>query len=100
MNSVEPQKPKYDWVQTFPNKEKDFVGWDGDIMFGRVYKHHLGLWWWFLNGLGLGSADGQEDSARRAILKLEAEYDRVKALLIEEGRFEKIPRRPRDKAGF
>lgn len=100
MTAAEPQKPKYDWVQTFANKEKDFTGWDENIMFGRVYKHHLGLWWWFLNGDGLGSADGHEDSARKAILNLEAEYDRIKALLIADGRFDKIPRRPRDKQGF
>lgn len=94
-DSPDPRKPRYEWVPTFPDKELDWVGWDGDVRFGRVYKHHLGGWWWFLNGQGLGSANGENDTARQAILLLEQEYDRVKTLLIEQGRFNKIPRSPR-----
>lgn len=90
-------KPTYEWRPTFPGKEQDFCGWDGDIRFGRIMKHFMNDYWvWHLNGVGLGSADGQSPDARHAAVALEAAYDRVKAILIAEGRFDQVQRVPRD----
>jgi hypothetical protein len=49
-----------------------------------------------LNGIKLGSAEGIKDTGREAAVALEAEYDRVKAILIERGEFDSIPKVPRD----
>jgi hypothetical protein len=89
-------KPHYQWRATFDDKLADFAGWDGDIRFGRIMKHPFGHWEWHLNGIKLGSADGIADDARLAAAAVEDEYDRVKAILIERGEFDSIPRVPRD----
>jgi hypothetical protein len=88
-------KPRYQWRPTFPDKQDDFAGWDGDIRFGRITKHPFGYWEWHLNGIKLGSAEGIKDTGREAAAALEAEYDRVKAILIERGEFDRVPRVPR-----
>lgn len=92
-----PPKPKYQWRATTPDKPDDFCGWDDDIRFGRILKHIMaGHWVWHLNGIGLGSDNGQADDARTAALAIEAAYDRVKAILVAEGRFDQVQRVPRD----
>lgn len=97
MEDIPSIKPKYEWLPTYPHIKNDFCGWDGDIRFGRIMKHFQFDWWhWHLNGIGLGSANGQRDTARECAVALEAEYDRIKAILIEQGRFDRITRIPRD----
>jgi hypothetical protein len=88
-------KPKYEWLPTGLGRADDYCGWDGGIRFGRIYKYHMGFWYWHLNGMKLGSANGQEDTGRAAALALERAYDRVKDILIADGRFDAIPRIPR-----
>jgi len=87
---------KYDWIPTGLGREHDFAGWDGDVHFGRIYKYHLGFWLWYMNGQKLGSADGQAETANAAAAEVELAYDKVKERLVAEGRFESIPRMPRD----
>lgn len=87
-------KPKYLWLPTFEGKPDDFCGWDETIRFGRIMKHFQhDFWHWHLNGTGLGSADGQCDTAREAAAALEAAYDGIKADLMERGEFEALRRR-------
>ena len=87
-------RPKYQWRATFEDKPDDFAGWDDRIRFGRIMQHPFGYWEWHLNGIKLGSADGVAITGREAAMALEAEYDRAKAILIERGEFESIPRVP------
>jgi hypothetical protein len=87
---------KFDWIPTGLDREHDFSGWDGDVRFGRIYKYHLGIWLWYLNGQKLGSANGQADTANEAAAEVERRYEKVKAMLIEDGRFDAVPRMPRE----
>lgn len=78
-------KLKYKWRLTWPEKEDDFSGYDGDVQFGRFYKFFVpgGVgfkWMWFFSAVvqGKGVArSGLCETQRDAAAELERWYDSV-----------------------
>lgn len=74
---------KYRWRQTWPEREDDFVGYDGDVSIGRFYKYMAPggyTWRWFFDAVlqGTGVArGGMCDTAREAAHEIERWYDAV-----------------------
>ncbi|MFN7125303.1 MAG: hypothetical protein ACK4M8_05430 [Allorhizobium sp.] len=83
--SIEPT-PRYTWRLTWPEVQDDFVGSDGVRKFGRIHKHHMRNWSWFLtmkqafyDRPAMGTTSGAAETARLAAAAVEVCYDRVMA---------------------
>ena len=81
-------KLKYHWRKSWPDKEEDFTGFDGDEIIGRFYLHRaaVGLrWYWHMQWGGNGrervQLSGLCDKPREAAQKIEQSYDRLRELL-------------------
>lgn len=83
-----PERPeitlKYRWRHTWPDRENDFVGYDGEALIGRFYIFQMPgnetAWRWFLQAeIARGGQTGHADTARAAAKALEDAYDAAKA---------------------
>ncbi len=76
-------RPRYHW-QKDRYSETVFAGYDGRRQMGRIERHHLGYWFWFMTfnhalGLQATAVRGTADSPRNAARACEDCYDAVMA---------------------
>lgn len=67
---------RYKWRKTWPDRENDFAGRDGEVSIGRIYVHTYGpqkdRWFWAVADDG---SSGIANSAREAAGIVERIYE-------------------------
>lgn len=75
---------QYHWRKTWPDRENDFTGWDGQNRIDRFYEHRApeGIRWMWFYQFTDGDADnpqpnGMCETPREAAREIERHYDAV-----------------------